>query len=57
MWERSPVSDVIIGDSTKSCQSRDAFTVSTWYTVGTESIQNPLHFSLFVILQPFAKII
>ncbi len=52
MWERSPVSEVIIGDSTKSCQ-----TVSTWYTVGTESIQNPLHFSLFVILQPFAKII
>ncbi len=27
------------------------------YTVGTESIQTPLHFSLFVILQPFAKII
>ncbi len=26
-------------------------------TVGTESIQTPLHFSLFVILQPFAKII
>ncbi len=26
------------------------------YTVGTESIQTPLHFSLFVILQPFAKI-
>ncbi len=25
------------------------------YTVGTESIQTPLHFSLFVILQPFAK--
>ncbi len=29
----------------------------TVYTVGTESIQTPLHFSLFVILQPFAKII
>ncbi len=29
----------------------------TTYTVGTESIQTPLHFSLFVILQPFAKII
>ncbi len=27
------------------------------YIVGTESIQTPLHFSLFVILQPFAKII
>ncbi len=27
------------------------------YTVGMESIQTPLHFSLFVILQPFAKII
>ncbi len=26
-------------------------------TVGTESIQTPLHFSIFVILQPFAKII
>ncbi len=26
------------------------------YTVGTESIQTPLNFSLFVILQPFAKI-
>ncbi len=26
-------------------------------TVGTESIQTPLNFSLFVILQPFAKII
>ncbi len=30
---------------------------SSVYTVGTESIQTPLHFSLFVILQPFAKII
>ncbi len=27
------------------------------YTVGTESIQTPLNFSLFVILQPFVKII
>ncbi len=27
------------------------------YTVGTESIQTPLNFLLFVILQPFAKII
>ncbi len=27
------------------------------YIVDTESIQTPLHFSLFVILQPFAKII
>ncbi len=27
------------------------------YTVDTESIQTPLNFSLFVILQPFAKII
>ncbi len=27
------------------------------YTVGTESIQTPLNLSLFVILQPFAKII
>ncbi len=27
------------------------------YTVGTESVQTPLNFSLFVILQPFAKII
>ncbi len=27
------------------------------YTVGTESIQTPFNFSLFVILQPFAKII
>ncbi len=26
-------------------------------TVGTKSIQTPLNFSLFVILQPFAKII
>ncbi len=25
------------------------------YTVGMESIQTPLNFSLFVILQPFAK--
>ncbi len=37
-------------------------TNKTWnlklvYTVGTESIQTPLNFSLFVILQPFAKII
>ncbi len=35
--------------------------VSSFYwkinTVGTESIQTPLNFSLFVILQPFAKII
>ncbi len=30
---------------------------TTVYTVGTESIQTPLNFSLFVILQPFAKII
>ncbi len=27
------------------------------YTVCTESIQTPFNFSLFVILQPFAKII
>ncbi len=27
------------------------------HTVGTESIQTPLNVSLFVILQPFAKII
>ncbi len=27
------------------------------HTVGMESIQTPLKFSLFVILQPFAKII
>ncbi len=27
------------------------------HTVGTESIQTPLNFSLFVILQPFAEII
>jgi len=27
------------------------------YTVGTESIQTPFNFSLFVILQSFAKII
>ncbi len=26
------------------------------YTVGTESIQTPLNFSPFVLLQPFAKI-
>ncbi len=31
--------------------------VTNWVTVGTESIQTPLNFSLFVILQPFAKII
>ncbi len=31
--------------------------IYTVYTVGTESIQTPLNFSLFVILQPFAKII
>ncbi len=31
--------------------------ISTVYTVGMESIQTPLNFSLFVILQPFAKII
>ncbi len=31
--------------------------IYTVYTVGTESIQTALHFSLFVILQPFAKII
>ncbi len=34
--------------------------ISVWkglYTVGTESIQTALNFSLFVILQPFAKII
>ncbi len=30
---------------------------NTSHTVGTESIQTPLNFSLFVILQPFAKII
>ncbi len=27
------------------------------YTVGTESIQTPLNLSVFVILQPFYKII
>ncbi len=26
-------------------------------TVGTENIQTPLNFTLFVILQPFAKLI
>ncbi len=33
------------------------FNIYNWDTVGTESIQTPLNFSLFVILQPFAKII
>ncbi len=33
------------------------FQIENSYTVGTESIQTPLNFSLFVILQPFAKII
>ncbi len=38
--------------------SRRLFCVRIYiYTVGTESIQTPLNFSLFVILQPFAKII
>ncbi len=36
---------------------REACNFHHRYTVGTESIQTPLHFSLFVILQPFAKII
>ena len=35
------------GDSEAFCEQ---------YTVGSESIQTPLKFSLFVILQPFAKI-
>ena len=30
--------------------------LSAQYTVGTESIQTPLNVSLFVSLQPFAKI-
>ncbi len=37
-------------------ESSDGFYIYI-YTVGTESIQTPLNFSLFVILQPFAKII
>ncbi len=37
--------------------SKKSFTALFIYTVGTESIQTPLNFSLFVILQPFAKII
>ncbi len=35
----------------------DIFGEMDIYTVGTESIQTPFNFSLFVILQPFAKII
>ncbi len=33
------------------------YILAVLHTVGTESIQTPLNFSLFVILQPFAKII
>ncbi len=45
------------------CSTRNFVTVfekniqNFTYTVGTEIIQTPLNFSLFVILQPFAKII
>ncbi len=35
----------------------DKFVQNQLHTVGTESIQTPLNVSLFVILQPFAKII
>ncbi len=38
-------------------EQQDVHQESFLYTVGTESIQTPLNFSLFVILQPFAKII
>ena len=37
---------------TDICESN----ILSLYTVGTESIQDPLNFSLFVSLQPFAKI-
>ncbi len=42
--------------SSLSC-SKNSCLLKLKYTVGTESIQTPLNFSLFVILQPFAKII
>ncbi len=54
-----PVPESQVRDSLEartSCGCVDPGGVVT-YTVGTESIQTPLHFSLFVILQPFAKII
>ncbi len=40
-----------------SANSAGCFFVFFIYTVVTESIQTPLNVSLFVILQPFAKII
>ncbi len=41
----------------KKCFAGHMLSNPTVHTVGTESIQTPLNFSLFVILQPFAKII
>ncbi len=37
--------------------NQNQFLQQNVHTVGTESIQTPLNVSLFVILQPFAKII
>ncbi len=48
------VSQPLYRDTPDSCQYTALIYI---YTVGTESIQTPLNFSLFVILQPFAKII
>uniref|UniRef100_A0A8C4XF76 Heat shock 70 kDa protein 12A n=1 Tax=Erpetoichthys calabaricus TaxID=27687 RepID=A0A8C4XF76_ERPCA len=36
---------------------RDLFGLVMWHTVGTERIQTPFSFSLFVILQPFKEFI
>ncbi len=41
----------------ENTQKNDSTACTNTNTVGTESIQTPLNFSLFVILQPFAKII
>ncbi len=69
LWD-SPINE--ISNNTKTNQILQKEGEDTWmdkitsitqkkrakqYTVGTESIQTPLNFSLFVILQPFAKII
>ncbi len=43
--------------NTNECNNIYIYIYIYIYTVGTESIQTPLNFSLFVILQPFAKII
>ncbi len=49
--------DLINNNISRDVQEGCANRLNMVYTVGTESIQTPLNFSLFVVLQPFAKII